>query len=283
VNGLDSSRLRPSETRSNYFVRHWRGSMSLAVSYWINGAFLATIAPAAAMKVVDIYVDGQESLRLAACFYLLAMSVVLARWFWAVVGIWRSSDRHTSRGGRAIYANLAKLMVVLSAFSMMGQIVKTHIPVGKEMVVLALGEDPIGTFEATVSANGRSLLFAGMLREGAAREVRQMLDAAPSVNTLVLSSSGGRLREAKLLAAMVRKRGLRTYVEDHCESACTFVFVSGTERAVTSTARIGFHSPSAPGSSRHLAKTAVEYMAEIYLEAGLPGTFIEKVSGIDHW
>jgi hypothetical protein len=287
VNAHGSAPLAPSdEKKSNYFGRHWRGSMSLGVSYWINGGLIAGIVPLIAILVVNTYVDQQGSLRLAALRYFLTLSLVLALSVWSVVGIWRSSNLHVSRGGRAFYAKLAKIMVVLGIISMVPQLVNIYIPVGKEMVVLMLGDDPLGTYQTVLSTDGKSLLVSGMLREGAAREIEKVLDSAPSVNTLVLSSGGGRLMEAKSLATIVKRRGLHTYVEDQCASACTFVFLAGSDRAATPNAQIGFHLPSIMGNSPYLAKAGFQYMAEVYREAGLPSSFIEKVSTIppsDMW
>jgi hypothetical protein len=64
----------------------------------------------------------------------------------------------------------------------------------------------------------------GMLREGAAAKIINILEAAPGVTSVVLNSNGGRLFEAKQLAHAVQSRNLNTYVEHSCESACTYVF-----------------------------------------------------------
>ena len=47
--------------------------------------------------------------------------------------------------------------------------------------------------------------------------------------------------EGRLLAALVRKRRLDTYVEYYCASACTQVFVAGRDRAIGQDAQLGFH------------------------------------------
>jgi len=41
--GLQTPISESGEKNTNYFIRHWRGELSLPVSYWVNG-FLALIA-----------------------------------------------------------------------------------------------------------------------------------------------------------------------------------------------------------------------------------------------
>jgi len=116
-----------------------------------------------------------------------------------------------------------------------------------------------------------------MLREGSAKEIVNLLDSAPSVHTLVLSSKGGRLLEGKLLATAVVQRALDTYVEDICVSTCTFVFLAGKERAATPNAKVGFHSPSFSGENPELQQAGTEFMIDVYRNAGLPKQFLDRV------
>ena len=67
-----------------------------------------------------------------------------------------------------------------------------------------------------------------------------LLDA-PKVKTVSLASPGGLTLESRLIAALVRKRKLNTYVEQYCASACTQVFVAGRERTIGPQGELGFH------------------------------------------
>jgi hypothetical protein len=90
-----------------------------------------------------------------------------------------------------------------------GQLATNLLPVLKEMTLIVLGKDPIGSYKATILSDGKSLSVTGTLRTGSAREIERLLDSAPAVKTMVLSSNGGRLLEGKLLATTVINRAIR--------------------------------------------------------------------------
>lgn len=71
---------------------------------------------------------------------------------------------------------------------------------------------------------------------------------------------------------MVRNAGLATVVSTHCESAATFLLISGKERIITRDARIGFHRPAGIGSSG----TEYENVQQFMEEAGIAKDFIDR-------
>ena len=263
--------------RSNYFVRHWRGDFSLGIAYWINGAILAGVVPAALIAAVNLMVKGSYSLRTTAFASLGVLLFSVIAWLWSIVGIWRSANHHVARGGSSRWASAARLMVVLGIIGMAGQLPATILPQIKEFALIASGNDPIGNIEIKVAQNGQSVIVNGMLREGAAAEVQKILDAAPGATSLVLNLAGGRLLEAQQLARAVGNRNLDTYVEDQCVSACTYVFLAGKDRAATPKARIGFHQPSFPGMDASTQRSMTQDMLDVYRSAGLPEAFIQHI------
>ena len=124
--------------------------------------------------------------------------------------------------------------------------------------------------------NGTELEYSGGIKIGAAKEFERMLDAAPQVRVLHLNSFGGRVVEADLIAAMVRKRNLTTYVPEQCQSACTHVFLAGRERWLGEHGIIGFHQPSLPGIDKETAAGIVEKERRYLASMGLPNDFISK-------
>lgn len=260
---------------SNYFMRHWQGDLSLAASFWINTVLLANGISVLLFVSVDSFA-GEWQLRNLSFALVAGLIFSLVAWVWGVFGVWRSSEKHVLRGGLPVFAGLAKVMVVLGAITTAGQLGTTYLPMLQTFVPLMFGHDPMGEYQVTVLADGRSILVRGMLREGSAKGIEKIIDAAPAVTTLMLNSNGGRLAEGKQLAEFVHRRGLNTYVEDVCLSACTFVFLAGKERAATPNAKIGFHLPVVPWSSSK-ADDGSEYMMNIYRRAGLPDEFIQRV------
>ena len=261
---------------SNYFVRHWRGQLSLGISYWLNG-ILGNVTTIALVAAVGTMEEGGYSLRAIsfATLGVLLSSVTVS--VWLVVGILRSANHHVARGGSSGWANAARVGCVFSAIVLTSQLSTSILPQIKEYALIASGNDPLGEIDIKVSTNGQSIIIHGMLREGSAEKVQKILDAAPGATFLVLDSAGGRLLEAKQLASVIRSRALNTYVENMCASACTYVFLAGKDRAATPNAQIGFHQPSFPGLDADTQRSATQAMLEIYREAGLPESFIQRI------
>jgi len=95
--------------------------------------------------------------------------------------------------------------------------------------------------QVTLSADGKTVYVVGMILEGSFHKFDAVLRSAPDVRVVHLSSAGGYTIEARLMAALVRKRKLDTYVEFYCASACTQVFVAGRQRVIGPLGQIGFH------------------------------------------
>jgi len=261
---------------TNYFVRHWRGELSLPVSYWVNGSLLGLLAAAIMVGVEEVAQDW--SLQLASGVSILVMVLVLVQSLWAMVGSWRSAIQHPHRGGSHGWAGTAKVMVVLSALGYTSTLFNNVLPQLKELTLIATGNDPIGEIDVTISSNGQAIILTGYFGEGSARKVRHVLDAAPAVRTVMLDSGGSRLKEAEDVARLVSARELNTYVESHCESVCTYVFLAGADRAATPNALIGFHRPTFPGVDSMTEYEMLQDMVARYVAAGISRDFIGKLA-----
>jgi hypothetical protein len=108
-----------------------------------------------------------------------------------------------------------------------------------------------------------------------------LLAATPTIRTIALASNGGRLREAREIAVLTKARRLDTYVDTRCESACTYVFLAGRDRAATPNARIGFHRPSFAGMNPLTQITATTSMLDTYRDAGIPQAFLDRVAATE--
>lgn len=266
------------ETEGNYLVRHWRGDLPLGQSYWVNGALVGVATAIAIAVAANLFDEQSDSLRTVAFIGLGSIALSLLVWVWSVVGIWRSANRHAARGGTPFWAGAARIMVVIGILTIAGRVATTIGPQAKELALIAVGEDPMGTVDVMVSKDKQSLVIQGALREGAAMKVKAVLDEHPAIRVVALNSNGGRMLEARQIAGFVRSRGLDTYVQGRCESACTFVFLAGRDRASTPNARIGFHQPTFAGMDAEAQRRSTEEMARIYREARLPDSFIRRVS-----
>jgi hypothetical protein len=85
------------------------------------------------------------------------------------------------------------------------------------------------------------LRLSGEFQDDVSDAFASALAEHPGIHRLELDSPGGDAEEGFSMAALVEKYSISTFVGDHCESACTIVFVAGRERSTTPTAKLGFH------------------------------------------
>jgi hypothetical protein len=216
-------------------------------------------------------------LRTDAVVVLVLTALQLTLWVWTVVGIVRSANRHTARGGKLFWANTARVMMCISVIAMAVRLERSFIPQTRLMASIAAGHDPLDAASVEVTPDGRTITFDGTFGERAVEELQRVMDASPNATTLVLNSDGGRQSAAEELALRVRRMHLNTLVEDHCLSACTFIFLAGDKREIADDAEMGFHQATVEGISG-LGKTlALQQMAEFYRSHGVRESFIDHI------
>lgn len=180
-----------------------------------------------------------------------------------------ASARQPVERGQRVRAAAAKLLVMFAMLSTFSHFASTA-------PVLAAGDQTVPPATLQVRPDGRSIVLAGGINNGAASYLDAALQLAPAVTTVVLSSGGGWVSEAELLAEVIRKRGLNTYVEHYCASACTIVFLAGKKRAMAPSAKIGFHSGRVAGSAGIFYVEKNERLRALYQNAGLPDAFVRQ-------
>ena len=258
----------------NYLRRHWAGHLSLPVSYWINGFLLSALILAAVEYLTGRMADQGGSLRGIATIALVYLAVSAALWVWSSVGIWRSAYWHRRRGGTPGWGFAARSLVVLSLALTLFRSGDLALQAA-ELGTLARGRDSIGEIARMhVSKDGRELFVRGNLASGAAVRFETVLGESPGVRSVVMTSPGGRMLEAQRMAALIRKRGLDTRVEELCASACTSLLLAGRTRTAPETARIGFHQPSFPGLDASDLGDAIEQIRAEYAAAGVDSRFV---------
>jgi hypothetical protein len=96
-------------------------------------------------------------------------------------------------------------------------------------------------YALTVSDDGKSFEFSGLVDFGLTRDLRALSNAHPGVKRLVLDSGGGYIAEARGAVTVLQAQGIATHVDGHCASACALIFAGGAARSVAPEARIGLH------------------------------------------
>jgi ATP-dependent protease ClpP protease subunit len=259
--------------RRNYFARHWRGELSLPVSYWINGtlvAFAGTLLGFRAQLAIDDLNDPRTVLALGIALVVIAVALPV----WQFVGVWRSAGQHESRGGLRFWAVTARVMVSLGVLRFAVFSIERVAPQIPVFYVMAVGDRDMKHEVRLVG--GRDAVFSGEIGFGATADIEALLDAHPAVTILHLASGGGRVLEARHLHDAIRRRGLTTMSMTLCASACTMAFMGGKERLIGPEARLGFHRSNLPGGGTPLGqKLRFDRDKRLFLEDGVDRAFVQ--------
>ena len=162
----------------------------------------------------------------------------LALFAWQTRGGLRSLNRHLDRGPHLVpyLAGLMALLIcmVLTALPHLDRLAR------QQAVPLPDWQARVGD----VTLAGDQVILRGEIDFAMLDTLRQVLKDAPGVREVLLDSPGGRVHAARGIALMVTDRGLDTRVERICASACTLIFIAGTERKVAPGGKLGFHAYS---------------------------------------
>jgi hypothetical protein len=269
---------RPALQSGSYIARHWRGELSLPVSYWLNGILGAVIVG------VTVGVLAYTINRQGAAQPLMWLVSLVAAWMsaalltvWQAVGVWRSATRYRQSGKR-FWGAAAKALALLGAV----QLAANFATVGAAQIAgiyeIVAGDARVGPHEFHVVGNGQTLQFSGGITFGVAKEFEQFLNAMSSIRTVELNSTGGRILEAQKVSDLIRSRNLATFVTKDCLSACTIVFLGGRQRLMMPAARLGFHQPAFRGMTAGDRRAAIETEQQRLQRFGLSQEFAERAN-----
>lgn len=275
--------------RRGWIRRHWRGELRLGRSYWVNTILLSALVLGGLLWLETARGTLESDREIGPLAYALVLTALagfralLA--LWQAVGVWRSASRHPARGGRRLWAALAKLAVVLL-------LIGEGLVLGLDYAPMLLHAwrntepVPVAAFLVRPLRGGAELEFRGQIRPGAAAALRRALAGpARGARVLHLTSPGGLLGEAHAMAALVRWYRLTTYVRSECISACPLVFVAARERVLREGARLGFHRPryldDGPVRQRS-GRPMPEADRAAYRAAGVPDWFLDRVDATPH-
>jgi len=286
VSRLEFAERDQRKTWSNFFAQYWRGEYSLAASYWgVN--FLGNLVLVALGGTVTALFSPEEGFEPVAIFWFVFMLrlTIAVLVVWQVVGLWRSARRHAQRQRQAsrsaFWARAAQLAAVLSVLQTVGVFAQNATPQIIEMYRIAFEGDPdIPPNELELLSGGTELSVFGGIKYGLSNDVELLLQAAPEVTVLHLTSGGGRIAEANKLFKLIRDRGLDTYVSNECSSACTLAFAAGTKRTLLDGAKLGYHGLTFPGLTDEVRRAATEEWERLYQEAGLDASFVKRALAV---
>ncbi|MCK8463292.1 hypothetical protein MUY35_05445 [Aliiroseovarius sp. S1339] len=221
-----------------YVITHWRGEQPLMRSFWMNGVALRV----AVFGGLAFLTWAQP---LPKAILLAAIALDLAALIWQSVGYFRATERNLAGSSSMIplwggmIAFLAAVAVMLSQW--WGLILAANPPPMEELFSAKMDRLRAAQYDLTVDADEQMILFHGEITLGVTKRMADLLAQNADLRTVYLDSTGGNIFEARGVAKLVAAAGLDTHVDGQCSSACTIVFVAGTQRTSGPEARIGFH------------------------------------------
>lgn len=267
----------------NYFQRHWRGELSLPVSYWLNGfivgfpaALLIWLTGEAFAQITQD--DVQPGLMLGVVIVLWACAGALTTW--QQVGIWRSARSYK---GPRVWPVLARVAAILGIVRALTELGLHGVPQISELIQVTAGDPQVGPRSVRVLNDGTELELEGGIAFGTTEDVAKALDAAPAIKVIHLNSHGGRIAEARRLRNLIRERRLVTYTSTECLSACTIAFMGGVQRFIDSEASLGFHMSYMPGLTKADLARQNEEEKRALIADGVARPFAERAYSTPHW
>lgn len=223
----------------SYIGKHWRGELSLGISFWVN-FFLLNIG----IRIIEIWftkVPPIEHPVTAAWITTLYITITLAIVYpWQIIGLWRSCNANKILTRKWFWPHAVKNLIVLSFIITLINI-NTSWPLYKYLGELAFVEDEFGNFKVQVIKDGSFIHVRGGLGFGVSEEVAELVKRYPDLQGIILDSNGGRIYEGRELSKLILINGLDTYSLEGCYSACMTAFISGKKRYLGKGANLAFH------------------------------------------
>jgi len=263
--------------RSNYFARHWRGELSLGVTYWINGAlagFLVFIAGEILAASFSAFRINYSAPLLWCAFWVLCCAVTL----WQAVGIWRSAKRHIETTQRTFWGRAAQVVAILALFRLVSDLSTRGLPIIQKSLNQAQWLEEGGKWDFRVLKDGTELEISGGIGFGMADDLERLLAATPRMSLVHVNLGvGGLDSEARRVRNLIRWRRLSTYTSSSCVSACTIIFLGGVQRYLRAGAQLGFHAPEVAGLVGPRLRTMLEEEERYLTSIGVSPAFAARI------
>jgi hypothetical protein len=87
-----------------------------------------------------------------------------------------------------------------------------------------------------------TIYINGDIEKGDYEQFATFVNKKRNVQLVVLNSPGGSLNDGLNIGLLIRQKKMSTIVFDRCISVCGLMWLAGTDRAVSTEAKIGFHA-----------------------------------------
>ena len=160
-----------------YLLRHWRGELSLPVSYLVNGFLLSVVVTITLSLIANGLLAEMHSALLLSVVIIVIWVFFFAIALWQFVGIWRSAVNHMARGGKRDWAIITRYMVIVGTIFAVGAFVGQGVPQLRETFEYAASESDLSAHEQRMQNGGRNIEFTGGFTFGVAPKLSHFLEA----------------------------------------------------------------------------------------------------------
>lgn len=260
----------------SYFVKHWRGELSLGVSYWINNVLISTIIIGIITMTVE-YIDFTNNPVMPSILIILMWVTIILLTPWILVGLWKSASNHISQYNKYFWPIIVKILAIIGWVQFVVISYQAGIPQIIEFSKIVLGKDSIPKYNISILNDGKELEISGGIRFGLTNEIEKYFIKYPNIKVLHLNSIGGRISESHKLYNFLKDKKLTTYTSLGCSSACVNVFLAGEYRFVSKNAYLGFHQPGFAGMSESDLYDTIRKEKNFYLDKNINADFVNKI------
>jgi len=95
----------------SYISRHWRGQLSLVISYWVN------------IVTINILFSLLGSFITNPRIFSVLCGVYIIVFIWQIVGCWRSATNYIRTTGRRFWARVVQILLVIGVIFMILQVI----------------------------------------------------------------------------------------------------------------------------------------------------------------
>jgi hypothetical protein len=226
----------------SYLHAHWTGAQSLKWSFWVNLVALRIVI--VALQAFFLPTDPVDA-AYRIPVVLLGVFCHGVVFVWQVVGVLRAGETHIRGLGSMSDMWGAQLGILVIVWVVIADSWGVWLAIQpappKDDFAARMEREHASKYDLSLAPDGVSALFVGDIELGSTKAVSAFLVAHPGVNTLVLTSTGGNIYEARGLARLAREKRLNTQALTICSSACTIAFIGGVRRALGQDTRLGFH------------------------------------------
>ena len=261
----------------SYFKKHWRGELDLGISYWVNNILPSLLITLISWGLESLASNVTDMTYILIAFIFLYIFIFLIFAPWAYVGLWRSASNHIEKYNLFFWANVVRILVIIGVIRTVMLLINNAYPqsVGYFKLLTGTGDTP--SYRIELENNNTRLKIVGGINLGLTNKVAEYMKQYPTIKDINLESVGGLTGEARGVAKIVQENNLDTYVYGNCLSSCTYIFVAGKKRTLSTHARLAFHRPAFVGVDDKEIEKLIVKDKQLFKEKGVNSVFIERI------